>query len=181
VARINSANLQFEGHTIRAQAPNVPSLARCSQCSALGHPSVACTEYRGVALRILWKQPANFATAMELKHLSGAARAYLGHDLNTREASRKLTLLFDHLADQPPDTHLRQIGARLGAHLFALQDQLVDTYIVNLSDRLAECIHCGSMDRAHPCPVGAFRPPHAHQRQDAGDDQVMLALGEREL
>ena len=165
VQRINAAGHKFEGQSIRAQAPNVPSLARCKQCSGLGHSSNACTEYRGVALRMLWLQPVNFATASQLKHLSGAQRVYLGHDLNTRAASRKLTLLFDHLDDETP--HMEQIGARFGTHVLSIRHLLVDAYIVDLKDRLDECTHCGSMDRAHQCEGGALRWPHVHPRQNA--------------
>jgi hypothetical protein len=166
VTRINSAGLELGGHPIRAHAPNVPSLARCSQCSTLGHPSDACTEYRGVALRIQWYQPCNFATAIELQRLSGAQRVYLGHDLNTRAASRKLTLLFDDLSDQSPI--MEQIGERLGARLFALQALLVDAYIVDLKNRLVECNHCGSMDRPHVCEGGGtLRKPTVNPRQGA--------------
>ncbi|MDR3734993.1 MAG: hypothetical protein P4L10_05570 [Acidobacteriaceae bacterium] len=165
VQRINAAGLKFEGQPIRAQAPNVPSLARCKQCSALGHPTDACTEYRGIALRIQWHQPVNWALASDLKHLSGVQRVYLGHDLNTRAASRKLTLLFDDLDEQTP--HLEQIGARFGTRLLEMRHLIVDAYIVGLKDRLIECKHCGSKDPAHQCEGGAFRRPHVHPRQDA--------------
>ena len=171
VTRINSAGLMFEGRPIRAHAPNVPSLALCNQCSALGHPTDECTEYRGVALRIQWSQPMNFATATQLRDIAKAQRVYLGQDLNQRAAHCKLTLLFDNLRDETETPYLEQIGEHLGAQLLAMQHLIVDTYIVNLRDRLHECTHCGSMDRTHRCDSGPLRRPHVNPRQDAGRQQ----------
>ena len=172
VNRINSAGLMFEGHLIRAHAPNVPSLALCNQCSALGHPTDECTEYRGVALRIQWRQPINYAMATQLRDTANAQRVYLGQDLNQRAAHCKLTLLFDNLSDEMVTPYLEQIGERLGAPLLAMQHLIVDTYIVNLRDRLHECTHCGSMDRTHRCESGVpLRRPHVNPRQDAARQQ----------
>ena len=75
---------------------------------------------------------------------------------------------------------MQQIGARLAVHLIPLQHVIVNTYLVDLKDRLRECAQCGSMDRAHQCAVDrGSRRPFVNPRAGAGRQQQSAAQGDR--
>ena len=169
VNRINASNSTLFGSLVQADAPNTPSLSRCSQCCELGHSASACPQYGGVALRILFNNPVPFAVMEELQRVAQAARAYLGNDFDQRMPHRKVTLLFDDLQEPSEEhgDHMQQIGSRgLMAHLSSIESIIADCTIVRVGDRLRECKECGNVNRSHECSAREANRPIIRMRKD---------------
>jgi hypothetical protein len=168
VNRINTSGFQLFGLRVRASAPNCSSLARCTQCGLLGHSGQSCTQYRGVACRVVMREPASYRFMIDLKKATNAPRAYLGQDLSERSPHRLITLLFDGLKSDSTAAQLMEIGSR-GMTRFVLpfRDLVADVRMVNVRDRLQECKRCGSMVRPHQCQLHEPGRPFAARRPDA--------------
>ena len=146
VERLNAARHTLWGGVVHVQAPNTPSLARCRECSNLGHASAACPRYAGVALRLLFKDPVPFAMLLALREQTGArAESYLGHDALVLP-HRKMTLLFD--VDSEAD-----VVARLQPVMEAYGRLMREApRVVDVQNRLKECSECGASSKIHECP-----------------------------
>jgi hypothetical protein len=76
VQRLNEAKHKLWGGIVHVQAPNTPSLARCKECGKLGHQAGVCPRYAGVALRLLFKEPAPYAMLLSLCEQVGTQREF---------------------------------------------------------------------------------------------------------
>ena len=107
VERLNAAKHKLCDGAVHVHAPNTPTLSRCKECSKLGHQSVACPRYAGVALRLLFKEPAPYAMLLALcEQTEARSESFLGHDALVLP-HRKMTLLFDTM-----DAVQKHIGER---------------------------------------------------------------------
>ena len=149
VERLNAAKHQLWGGTVHVHAPNTPSLARCKECGKLGHQSSACPRYAGVALRLLFKQPAPFAMLLALcDQMSARSESFLGHDALVLP-HRKMTLLFD--SKETVDLHIKSLMEQYGRLMHEAPR------IVDVQNRLKECHECGSLTKIHECPFPQLR------------------------
>ena len=181
VNRINTSGFQLFGLRVRASAPNCSSLARCTQCGLLGHSGQSCTQYRGVACRVVMREPASYRFMTDLKKATNAPRAYLGQDLSERSPHRLITLLFDDLISDSTAAQLMEIGSRgLTDSVLPIRDLVADVRMVNVRDRLQECKRCGSMVRPHQCQLHEPGRPIAARRPNASSPlQRAVAQSER--
>lgn len=157
------AGVDFWGGSVRVDCPNRPDLTRCTSCNALGHAANRCELYRGVAVRLLMKEPCSYEG---LKHLvaaiDGARSSFLGSSDSERIPSRRITLLFDEPDIDP--ARLRQQYTTIASSVAAgiARVNAIDLLhepprLTETKHRLRECRECGSMEgTAHVCP---FAPP----------------------
>ena len=154
VDRLNEAKYQLWGGTVHVQAPNTPSLARCKECGKLGHQSGACPRYAGVALRLLFKEPAPYAMLLALCEQTEARNeSFLGHDALVLP-HRKVTLLFDSM--DTVEQHIKSLMEQYGRLMHEAPR------IVDVQNRLKECHECGSLTKVHECPFPQLK--HGQQR-----------------
>jgi hypothetical protein len=156
LANNSKKNLRFElwGSKVSAQAPNMTSLSRCTQCDGLGHQVQACPQYRVLGIHLLFKQPQSYAAMQTTLMQSGALIGYLGSSMDESMPGRRLTQLFD--VDPTSDADMARIFDRLEPSLLFCNGMLhASPSIVRPSDRLRECRECGSLGRPHECPFAS--------------------------
>lgn len=178
------AGVDFWGGSVRVDCPNRPDLTRCTSCNALGHAANKCELYRGVAVRLLMKEPCSYEG---LKHLvaaiDGARSSFLGSSDSERIPSRRITILFDEPDIDP--ARLRQQYTTIASSVAAgiARVNAIDLLhepprLTETKHRLRECRECGSMEgTAHVCP---FAPPGSGRPANSSGSQparaALLAL-----
>ena len=153
-------NFELRGSKVSVHAPNSPQLARCTQCSVIGHASQACPLYSGRAIRLLFQRPVHFGFCAQLQASSGARIAYLGAGINEQQPSRRMTLLFAASSgDEAADMALimPQLLPAL-MPIVALGLLHCQPRGVSALDRERECVECGTArGQPHDCPFAFGR------------------------
>ena len=141
------------GGRLRIHAPNTPSLSRCTQCEELGHQPTSCPQYKGVGIRLLFKDPVPYAALLQLVKRSSARIGYLGQSTNESTPHRKVTLLFDVSSGEENETDFQTIQQHITPLVAALRSRLHQApSVVRPMDRGRECRECGQMNKPHECP-----------------------------
>ena len=170
VERLNAAKHQLWGGVVHVHAPNTHSLARCKECSKLGHQSGACPRYSGVALRLLFKEPAPYAMLLALcEQTKARSESFLGHDALVLP-HRKMTLLFDTM--DAVKQHIQPMMEQYGRLMHEAPR------IVDVQNRLKECHECGSLSKVHECPYPHLK--HGQQKVAAQQQQKPKQQGQQQ-
>ena len=141
------------GGRLRIHAPNTPSLSRCTQCEELGHQPTSCPQYKGVGIRLLFKDPVPYAALLQLVQQSKARIGYLGQGTNESTPHRKVTLLFDVSSDEEDENGFQTIQQHMSPLVSALRSRLHQApSVVRPIDRSRECRECGQLGKPHECP-----------------------------
>jgi hypothetical protein len=179
VQRLHGKHLLL-GSPVNVQAPNTPELARCLDCSELGHTKQACPLYQGHAIRLLFKNTVSFARKEQLQRELCASSSFLSHGVNEQAPHRKVTLLF--VLDPANEDDLRSLHQRLVAWL-RLHQSLLHAFprLVNVAERHKECKECGFLGKgqqpAHVCPLappsfaGQLKRSYAQHQQQPRSQQ----------
>jgi len=147
---------EFWGGQVRVDCPNTPALTRCGHCLKLGHATNKCEQYRGLAIRLLMKEPMSYAGMKRLLAATRSVRVgYLGSSMEDRVPSRRVTFLFDVNEPAPPEQYADIVRSIMsGLDELSARDLLFAApVVVESKHRMRECRECGSMEGlAHVCP-----------------------------
>ena len=168
VERVHRQHKLFGG-LVSVQGPNIPQLARCSECHQMGHASDACPVFGGTAVRLLFKNPLSPAVLSELIARLGVKSAMLGnaHSSDQWRSSHKVTLFFhfDTLSQLAVDGFKQKMLELLQLDSLLLKEPSIVS--MSAAARKSECTACGSRAADHQCPFrgGAPQRPSVPQQQ----------------
>ena len=154
---IDRLHLKYDlwGGKLRFHAPNTPSLNRCTQCDQLGHSSDKCELYKGLAIRLVMKDPISYHAMKQMINLVECRIGYLGSGVGDAKPSRRVTLLFN-IEDDETIPKLDQVNSIYQRFIPIFQQYQLHspptTVDTSLRSRTRECKECGSTEKEHQCP-----------------------------